>query len=161
MIVISDASPIINLAILDRLDLLKSLYEQIVLPQAVFAELTVAGAGQPGDAEVRNADWIEVIVCEDRQLVARLHEELDLGEAEAIALAIQIKADLLLIDEKLGRSKAKDFHIKTVGLLGILIQGKAQGLVSSVTSLMDRLRSEANFRIGDELYNEVKRIVKE
>ena len=161
MIVISDASPIINLAILDRLDLLKDLYQRIVLPQAVFAELTVAGAGQPGDEAVRNADWVEVITCKDIQLVDRLHQELDLGEAEAIALAVQIKADLLLIDEKLGRSKAKDFHIKTVGLLGILIEGKARGLVTNVSSLMDRLRSEANFRIGDELYNEVKRIVKE
>ena len=72
MIVVSDASPIINLSIIGKLGLLKGLYEKVAIPQAVFDELTVKGAGQPGDLEVRNANWIEVISCEDTELVKRL-----------------------------------------------------------------------------------------
>lgn len=161
MIVVSDASPIINLSIIGKLGLLKELYKKIVIPQAVFDELTVKGAGQPGDQEVRNANWIQVVSCENTELVKRLHVEIDLGEAEAITLVLELKADLLLIDERIGRSKAKAFQIKTVGLLGILIECKHRGWVISVTALMDRLRSEANFRIGEELYEEVKQIVGE
>ncbi|MCB0599176.1 MAG: DUF3368 domain-containing protein [Lewinellaceae bacterium] len=161
MIVVSDASPIINLSIIGKLGLLKDLYEKVVIPQAVFDELTVKGASQPGDQEVRNADWIEVISCEDTELVKRLHSEIDLGEAEAITLVLQLEAGLLLIDEKIGRSRAKAFHIKTIGLLGMLIECKHRGWVTSVTALMDRLRSEANFRIGEGLYEEVRQIVGE
>lgn len=161
MIVVSDASPIINLSIIGKLDFLKGLYEKVIIPQAVFDELTVKGAGQPGDQEVRNANWIEVISCQDTELVKRLHLKIDLGEAEAIALVLQLEAGLLLIDEKIGRSRAKAFQIKTIGLLGILIECKHRGWVASVTNLMDRLRSEANFRIGEELYEEVRQIVGE
>ncbi|MCB0553226.1 MAG: DUF3368 domain-containing protein [Phaeodactylibacter sp.] len=161
MIVISDASPLINLAIIGYFNLLKELYGTIILPRAVFNELTVMGKGRPGDQEAREADWIIVEECDKLKMASELRKELDPGESEAIALAIHLNADLLLIDEKLGRIKAHALHLKTIGLLGVLMECKYRGLIPEVRPLMDRLREEANFRIGAELYEEVKRMVGE
>lgn len=161
MIVVSDASPLINLAIINRLDLLHQLYNKIVIPRAVFEELTVKGKGQPGDTEIKAASWVEIQTCKDRNFVSKLQQEIDLGEAEAITLAIELNADLLLIDENLGRAKAKEFHLSIIGLLGVLLDAKQQHIISNVTNVMDQLRNEANFRIGEELYQRVKMIAGE
>lgn len=161
MIVISDASILINLAIIKHLELLKALYGKVVIPDAVFNEIVVKGAGKPGAQEIPMLDWIEVKSCQDVNMVNNLLNEIDLGEAEAITLSVEIQANLLLIDEKLGRLKAKEFNVKTIGLLGILLDAKYQGVVSNVTQMMDRLRLEANFRIGETLYQQVKQLAGE
>ena len=160
MIVVSDASPIINLASIGKLDLLPDLYGKIILPIAVFEEITVAGAGQPGDAEVRTASWIEVRSCQNLQLVAALSKEIDLGEAQAITLAIEMNCDWLIIDERLGRTKAKVSSLRVVGIIGILLEAKQKQLLDNVTNQMDALIAN-NFWIASELYAEVKRIAGE
>lgn len=161
MIIVSDASILINLAIIKQLELLKSLYDKVVIPDAVFHEIVVKGAGKPGAQEIQMLDWLEVKSCQDVNMVNKLLNDVDLGEAEAITLSLEMQANLLLIDEKLGRQKAKEFNIKTIGLLGILLDAKNQGVVSSVTSIMDRLRVEAKFRIGESLYQQVKKLAGE
>src|SRR5689334_2632813 len=100
MIVISDASPLMNLGTVGLLDLLHRLYESVAIPQAVFDEIVIAGIGQPAADEVKTAAWVEVRQVNDRTLVQALDLELDIGEAEAIALATELKADLLLMDER-------------------------------------------------------------
>jgi len=161
MIVVSDASILINLAVTKQLELLKSLYNKVVIPDAVFNEIAVKGAGKPGAQEIQMLDWLEVKSCQDVNMVNNLLNEIDLGEAEAITLSLEVQANLLLIDEKLGRQKAKEFNIKTIGLLGLLLDAKNQGVVSSVATMMDRLRVEANFRIGESLYQQVKKLAGE
>ncbi len=161
MIIVSDASILINLAIIKQLELLNSLYGKVVIPDAVFNEIVLKGAGKPGAQEIPMLDWIEVKSCQDVNMVNHLLNEVDLGEAEAITLSLEIQANLLLIDEKLGRQKAKEFNIKTVGLLGVLLDAKNQGVVLSVIVMMDRLRIEANFRIGELLYQQVKKLAGE
>lgn len=95
MIVVSNTSPIVNLAVVGHLDLLQQLYDRVMIPQAVYDEIVVAGTGQPGAVEVKTFAWIETGKVADRALVASLQLELDEGEAEAIALAAKLEADLL------------------------------------------------------------------
>ena len=103
MIVVSNTSPIINLAAIGQLDLLRHLYGTIIIPQAVYHEIAVRGAGQPGASEIQTSPWFERQHVRDTILVKRLEQHLDTGEAEAIALSIEMRANLLLIDERRGR----------------------------------------------------------
>lgn len=93
MIVISDTSPVLNLSLIGRLDVLVSLYKQVLIPPAVYRELTRSDVGPPlTDRESRA--WLVVEPAQDRSRVAQLRTELDAGEAEAIALALEKQADL-------------------------------------------------------------------
>ena len=112
MIVVSDTSPITNLAAIARVDLLQQLYEKVVIPSAVYRELTMAGEEIPGSREVQTFDWITVRSVSNSEFVVALQNQLDEGEAEAIALAIELKAEWLLIDEELGRRVAAEHQIQ-------------------------------------------------
>ena len=102
MIVVSNTSPIINLAHLGRLELLRDLYGSVFIPPAVYNEVVIQGAGLPGSAEVQNASWIIQEPVSTTPLLPGLQSKLDSGEAEAIALYVQMGADMLLMDERKG-----------------------------------------------------------
>ena len=161
MIVVSNTSPIINLAAVDELRMLHDLYDKIYIPEAVFDEISVIGAGQPGSEEVKEFDWIITQKVSNQTLVKALRIELDRGEAEAIALAIELNADLLLIDEKIGRSVATRFDPKFIGLLGTIIEAKSKGLVESVKPILNDLQTKAGFWISRKLYENVLKYAKE
>ncbi len=161
MIVVSNTSPIVNLAAVGRLDLLRQLYGKVVIPQSVHDEIAVTGAGQPGAREVEAFDWIETKQVADRILVASLQLELDDGEAEAIALAVELKADLILLDERKGRVIAARLGLRFIGLLGVLIEAKHRGLISAIRPIMDDLIGKAGFWIGQELYQHILQVVGE
>ena len=151
MIVVSNTSPIINLAAVGQLDLLRQLYGQVVIPQAVYIEIVGMGAGQPGADEVAASDWIRTRQVANRTVVTALQFELDDGEAEAIALAVEARADWLLLDEELGRAIASRFGLRFIGLLGCLVEAKQRGLVSTVGPIVDNLIEKAGFWIGRPL----------
>jgi len=155
MIVVSDASPIINLAIINQLGLLPLLFGKVVIPRNVFDEVVVEGVGLPGARDIGQAEWVEVMQCQDQLLYQSLHLKLDPGEAEAIVLAIEIKADLLLMDEKMGRQFAADLHVPVMGLLGALRVAKSKGFITAIKPCLDRLIHDANFRVGKNLYREI------
>lgn len=161
MIVVSNTSPLVNLATVGQLDLLRQLYGKIIIPQAVYHEIVVVGAGQPGDIEIKTFDWIETQQANDRIVVTSLELELDRGEAEAIALATALKADLLLLDERKGRVVASRLGLKFVGLLGILIEAKHKGLIVEVKPIMDSLITKAGFWMSQQLYEQVLQVVRE
>ncbi|MCZ7669537.1 MAG: DUF3368 domain-containing protein [Chloroflexi bacterium] len=94
-------------------------------------------------------------------MIDSLRQTLDGGEAQGIALALELGADLLLIDGRLGRMTAKYFNIEIIGLLGILIQAKQEGLIEKVKPLVDQLRFEIGFRISSQLYQEVLHLAQE
>lgn len=79
----------------------------------------------------------------------------NIGEAEAIALAVEVGASRLIIDERLGRQAAKDLDIKMAGILGILLLAKGQNLIEAVKPVMDDLISQAHFRASSQLYADV------
>lgn len=151
MIVVSNASPLINLARIGRLDLLERLYGRLVVPDAVWQEVVVDGDGQPGAAEIKAAGWIRVRTVEDRRLVLSVQRELDPGEAEAIALALEMDAALLLMDERLGRESARYLGVRCTGLVGLLVEAKRKGLIPAVKPLLARLRDIAGFRLSNAL----------
>jgi len=155
MIVVSDTSPLINLAAVGQLDLLRQLYGHVIIPQAIYDEIVLAGVGQPGSAEVKDAVWIETRRLKDQALADILNLELDRGEAEALALALELKAELLLIDERKGRAIATRLGLVHIGLLGALVEAKQRGLILAVQPLVDDLIAKAGFWISADLYRRV------
>ncbi len=99
MIIVSNTSPLTNLAAIGEFDLLESLYGHLHIAQGVWDELNAKGQRWPGRDEVATADWIEKHTIENRTLVTALRRDLDLGEAESIALALEIGADFVVLDE--------------------------------------------------------------
>lgn len=163
MIVVSDTSAITNLAAIQHLQLLPQLYEQVIVPEAVYRELGDIEPPVPGTIEVQTAPWLEVRQVINRDAVKRLQDEvrLDPGESEAIALSLELKAALLLIDERRGRAEADRLGIKITGLLGILIEAKRKHLIVAVKPLMDSLIATSDFRVSPALYNQILDLVNE
>jgi predicted nucleic acid-binding protein len=157
LIVISDSSPLIALSAVGRLDLLRALYQRIVVPEAVLAEVAREGEDRPGAKEVLAATWIEVRRVEDTSLVNVLLSEIDRGESEAIALAASASEPdvILLIDERRGRAVATRMGIRIVGAVGIISEAKARGLIPSVREVLDSLVADPTFRLSRHLYDEV------
>jgi hypothetical protein len=155
--IVSDASIPINLARIGKLELLQKLYGEITVPEAVWQEIVVDGAGQPGAEDIKTADWVKRALVKNRYLVQALRQDLDAGEAEAIALALEVEAELLLMDERLGRESAHHFGLHYIGLIGVLIEAKHKGLISAVKPYLDALRDRAGFRLATALYERVLR----
>jgi predicted nucleic acid-binding protein len=153
--IVSNASPLINLARIRSLDLLHQLYGKLLIPKAVWKEIVVEGAGQPGAEEVKSAEWITVQAVANHSLVLALRQELDAGEAETIVLALEQKADILLMDERLGRETARHLGLRYTGLIGVLIEAKRKGLLNAIKPQLDALRNDAGFRMSDTLYTRV------
>ena len=152
MIVVSNTSPLINLANIGQLHLLKQLYGQVIIPPAVYDEIVIAGVGQPGAMEVKTYDWFKVEQISNQQMVTLLQIDVDIGEAEAIVLALEMKPDLLLLDERKGRQVASNLGIKFTGILGILIEAKNNQLINAIKPIMDDLIKQVGFRISSKLY---------
>ncbi|NEN97126.1 MAG: DUF3368 domain-containing protein [Moorea sp. SIO3I7] len=163
MIVISDTSAITNLAAIQHLQLLPQLYNQVIIPEAVYRELADIDPPVPGTLEVQSASWLEVRQVLNYEVVEHLQSEvsLDPGESEAIALALEINADLLLIDERRGRAEADRLGLRITGLLGILVEAKHQNLIVAVKPLMDALIATSEFRVSLALYNQILDMVDE
>ena len=161
MIVISNTSPIINLAAIGQVDLLKQLYERIFIPEAVLRELLAFDPEQLKAPEMQSLLWMETRSVANRSMAASLLLELDEGVAEAIVLAMEIKADLLLLDERQGRKVASQLGLKFVGLLGVLIEAKHKGFISNVKPILDNLITKAGFWVSNQLYIRVLREAKE
>lgn len=152
MIVVCNATPLIALAAVGQIDLLRALYGEILIPEAVFREVVVVGAGEAGEHEVSTAIWIKRHAVRNGALVKALELDLDAGEAEAIALAVEQNAGLILLDERRGRHAATRLDLTLAGTLGVLVAAKDRGLVRSIRPLLDTLRTQAGFWIGDELH---------
>lgn len=163
MIVISDTSAITNLAAIHNLQLLLQLYSQVMIPEAVYRELADIDPPVPGTLEVQRASWLEVREIVNREVVERLQDEvrLDSGESEAIALALELNADLLLIDKRRGRAKADRLGVRITGLLGILVEAKQKNLIVAVKPLIDELIAKSEFRVSSALYSQILNVVDE
>jgi len=161
MIVVSDTTAIINLAMIGYLHLLPDLFGTILIPTEVYQEVIGNGGEMVGAEEVAKAGWIQVKTPKNQAFVNQLLKDLDAGEAEAIVLALEEHADLLVIDERKGREAAKKHQLSIIGLLGILVIAKRKGLIPAVKPMLDRLLDEANFYISERLLSEVLESVQE
>jgi len=111
MIIVSNTSPISNLAKIGRLNLMQNIYGKIVIPTAVYNELTDVGAGDIVTTAVQKANWIETKQVINQTMVISLQNKLNDGEAEAIALALELKADELII-----KAMADKFYISDIAV---------------------------------------------
>ena len=157
MIVVSDTSPIANLVVIGRLDILRTLYPHVIIPPKVLGEIQALKSFGVDLTDFENADWIEVKAPQNSAEVHILLSEINKGEAEAIVLSEELAADLLLIDERLGWNVAQRKGIKTVGLLGCLVKVKERGIVQQIKPLIEDLRAKAGFWVGEKL---VARVLK-
>lgn len=157
MPVVSNTSPILNLAIIGKLDLLRQQFEKVLIPQAVLDELRVEEE-LPGSGTIRNvlnSGWIIAQTVDNISLVKALQRNLDKGESEAIALAVQVNASKVLLDEREGRSVGKSLELNVTDILGVLCRAKEQGIKISLREAMDDLRSKAGFWINESLIAEI------
>lgn len=143
MIVVSDTSALTTLLQIGRADLLRDLYREIIIPEAVRDELLILHSSLP--------TFIHFYPVENRNAVARLLREIDPGEAEAIVLAKERSADLLLIDETVGRAVARREGVNFVGLLGVLVQAKFRELIPSVHKVLREIEEGTTFFVAQEI----------
>jgi uncharacterized protein len=161
MIIVSNTSPLTNLAAIGQFSLLQALFSEIYIPTAVMNELSGGGAIWPGTTEVKNATWVQVKSVSNQPLVDALRLDLDWGESEAIALALELKADLVLLDEQSGRYTAQHFNLKAMGVVGLLIRAKQLGLVAEVRPLLEALRQQAGFYLSEPVYQHALKLADE
>jgi predicted nucleic acid-binding protein len=149
-VVISDTSPVRALAHLGHLTWLETLFGQISLPPAVAVELREPPPGLSA-VDVHTYPFLNLQAPASQMRVSELLSVLDLGEAEAIALAEELHAEIVLIDERAGREIARDCGFTVLGTLGILMRAKEQGLCLEIRPLLDRLQHEAKFFVSASL----------
>jgi len=149
MIVVSNTGPIIALSRISSLDLLQKVYGNIHIPTSVHQELAV-GKDVLGKNGVDNHAWIYSETVSDLMTVELLRERLDAGESEAIVLAFEMNASLLLIDEARGRRVAESKGLAVTGTLGTLLLAKNRGVIDAVAPLLQSLDS-AGFRMCENL----------
>ena len=151
-VVIADTGPLIALARIGQLDLLRRLYGRVVVPPAVHTELAI-DSNRPGAkalAGVFAAGWADVVAVTDASVRLELDQLLGPGEAEAIALAEQEDTRFLLIDDARGRRTARSRGIPVVGVAGMLLVAKSRGELAAVGPVLDRL-SSAGYRLSPRL----------
>ncbi len=132
MIVVSDTTPLITLMKAERLDILHGLFGEVLIPEAVFAELTGNEAFREEAEMIENSDYIKVVKVRDSDQVSFLQRAtgLDLGESEAIIYTDETKADLLLMDEVIGRRVAQNMKLPITGSIGVLIRAFQSGIIT-------------------------------
>jgi predicted nucleic acid-binding protein len=154
---VSDTSPILGLAAIGLLDLLKSQFETVFIPQAVLGELKVE-TNFRGTSAIQQAlknGWLELREVQNKPLAQALSLELDQGESESIALAVDLGIQILVMDETMGRERARAMGLQTVGVLGVLLNAKKHKQIKSVKEVMESLRQGVGFFISDDLFQQV------
>jgi uncharacterized protein len=137
-VLVADTGPIIAFARIQQLDLLHQVVGALLIPPAVYDELVVQGQGRPGADEVERGDWIHQREIADRVFLDQLPHDLHSGEREAITLAHDLNA-LLLIDERRGRRSAQGLGLTVVRSLRILADAKQRGIIEVVRPLVENL----------------------
>ncbi|MDO8139893.1 MAG: DUF3368 domain-containing protein [Candidatus Brocadiales bacterium] len=150
MIVVSNSGPIISFARASSLDILRQVLKEIIIPSAVYEDIVLQGGIKPGAIEIKNATWVKREIIRNISQVNQLPLSLGLGEREAIILAEELKA-FLLIDDRSARKEAEKRGIACFGSLRVLKEAKEKRLVEKIRPIGDELRS-TGLRIKNALY---------
>ncbi|MCC7491390.1 MAG: DUF3368 domain-containing protein [Fimbriimonadaceae bacterium] len=154
---VSDTSPLLNLAIIDQLVLLPQQFGEVWVPPAVLTELQ-AESTRPGSSSLREAlrlNWLQERLVRQPALCHELALRLDSGEAAAIALALEQRPEVVLIDERDGRAVATALGLPVTGVLGVLLRAKRDGQITSLAPLLAALRDQARFHLAGRLYRAI------
>ncbi|WP_022932202.1 DUF3368 domain-containing protein [Treponema bryantii] len=163
MIVVSDTTPIISLIKINRLDLLKELFQEVLIPDAVYRELTTNQSFSAEAEEVKKAKFLKVSPVQNKQSIQILQavSGLDDGESEAIVLAGEKQSDVLIIDERRGRKVAQQLGITITGTVGILVQANDEGMLSKADAktCLNFLK-QSNIRLSENLIQDALDMMK-
>lgn len=153
MLVVSNTSPLLGLGAIGRLDLLHHQFGVVLIPSIVLAELRVDEdlPGSKALGEALAARWIETRPVANIALARVLRRDLDGGEAEAITLALETHADVVLLDERAGRMAAREVNLGVTGTLGVLLRARREGQIASLAAEIAALRTKIGFWISPEL----------
>ena len=154
---VSNSSPIINLSKTSCLFLFEKIFKKVFIPVAVYNELVVKGSEKEFSDDIISLIESKVLIItevKDKPLVKALNKDLDLGESEAIVLALEKKAELILLDEIEAREMASIYNLNKTGFNGVLIKAKKMNLIKSVKKHLD-LAIEKGFWIKESLYNKI------
>ena len=152
MLVISDTSPVRALHAVGRLELLRLLFHEVIVPPSVVWELQHPPTGSL-PVRIEEHDFLRVVVPSSLESI---DADLDAGEREAISLARELRADWLLIDERIGHGVAARLGIPSIGVLGVILEAKRVGFLDAVRPVVDHLRQN-RFFISDPLYELILR----
>lgn len=144
-----NATPLIALALIGRLELLRELFDEIIVPSEVYHEVVIQGAGKPGANALVQAHWLQVTPSPSLSSIDQSLTGLDAGEMAVLLLAEQIKPDWVIIDERLARRLAFALGLPVKGTPGVLLAGVLAGLLTSQEALQDLQRLlDAGIRIS-------------
>jgi len=161
VVVVTNTSPLLNLAAIGEARLLPALFGRVTAPNMVREEIDSLRLRDQRFRSAEIADAASFSAVNDSSRVALLSLYLDAGEAEAIALALEVQADLILLDERKATRVAHQLGLTTLGLLGVLVLAKRKGLIHEVRPLLDRLETDAGFWIAPDLRQKVLRASQE
>ena len=161
MIVIADTSVILNLCRVQHERLLQQLFQRVLVPTQVADEFARLSKVQQRFSGVALPDWIEILPAPQSFPPEVVQAHLDLGEAAAIALCLNQRADALWIDESLGREVAAKLGVRTIGILGILIEARRRKFIPDVKPIPERYETDAGFWIAPNLRNRVLQLAEE
>lgn len=156
--VVSNTTPIISLLKVNKLGILKELYKEVYIPTEVFNEIE-KGKHKFYYQNLKEIDWIKIVSIKHRSSLDYFLD-LDKGEAETIVLAKEINAQLVIIDEKIGRFYAKHSDLKITGTLGVLLKAKQIGIVKNIKPILAELK-ERGIWLNDKLINQALILAKE
>ena len=141
--IISNTTPIISLLKINKLSLLKKLYGKIIVPFAVYQEIE-EGKDKPYYTDLFSINWIEIKKIQNSKSREYIFD-LDKGEAEVLILAKEIDADLVILDEIMGRRYAKQLGIVLTGTIGVLLKAKEKGYISSLKNILSELTEKGTW----------------
>lgn len=145
---VTNSSCLIGLERIERLDILPQVFSSITIPTAVSTEVGF------------EADWLTVRPVQNLALVATLKTQVDEGEAEAIALAMELGNIFVILDDRKARQLAFQLNLKVIGIVGMLLRAKRFGIILEIKPLLTAL-NQANFRISEPLIQNALRIAGE
>ena len=159
-IVIVNSTPIIALASIDKISLLKELYGKIYIPEAVLDEITIK-PGSKAQLSIKSSDdWITIKTIRNTEAKKFFKVQLHDGEVEVMILGGELRADTLIIDDYIAREYAKYLGFKVTGTLGVILKSKEKGIIDCVKLLVDELIANGIY-IEDKLYENILRIAGE
>lgn len=160
IVVVTDCSPIRALHHLALLSLCRDLYGSVIVPEAVRRELQKPTT-RCSTIEITDFPGFEVRAPHSKPNDFGVPSDLDVGETEAITLAAELHADLLLMDERKGTRAARRMGLATIGVIGMLLEAKRKSLVDRVTPLVDRLAKDLKFYVAPSLRQRIAQLAGE